>query len=297
MTLNLQLYDARRVPVAEDFESLVTLLSGDYRQVSRRRHRGSLIEFRDIRLTNSPRDNHIVHVAASHHHDAWYYPVNPRDFGQWPVSIMMLPRRTRYIFKGWSDLAADVRSFFVPGKGYYEELLDHSDGSQDKLAAFHNFTTALKSMELEGRSVFSYFRQLIVEGERAPVSDRFYALAHKDLGLALERARKQRLWAKSSTAFHPGATVSYKERTYGEGNIQLSIYGNEKVALSDCQLVEVDIDYYKDTLSHGLLELVPNKLLEKTTDPKMAYRLRWMAMKNVDSRDFDPPYLLEALEE
>jgi hypothetical protein len=119
---------------------------------------------------------------------------------------------------------------------------------------------------------------------------------HKDLEPALDRARKQKLWAKGSTAFHPGATSSYKEKTYGEGNIQLSLYANEKVELSDCLLVEVDIDYYRDELSHGLLELVPNKLLEKTTDPKMAYRLRWMAMRNIGGVEFDPPYVLERVD-
>jgi hypothetical protein len=291
--LTIELYDATRSLVPDDFESQVTLLRGDYRQIHRGRHRGATLEFIEIELTNGPLDNYIVHVAASHHYDAWYHPVNPRRLGGRPLSVMMLPRKTRYLFTEWGDLAAEVRKFIAQDSGYYEELLDHSDESRDRLAAFHNFTTALRSIQLEGRSAFSYFRQLIVDGELAPARDRFHALAHKELATALERARQQKLWAKGSTAFHPGATASYKEKAYGEGNIQLSLYGKEPVALSDCLMVEVDIDYYKDTLAHGLLELVPNKLLEKTTDPKMAYRLRWMAMRNVGGIGFEPPYVLE----
>ncbi|MFM8394037.1 MAG: hypothetical protein ACKOB4_08955 [Acidobacteriota bacterium] len=293
--LIIELYDATRTLVAEDFESQVTLLRGDYRQIHRGRHRGAQLPF-EVELTNGPLDNYIVHVAASHHHDAWFHPVNPRRLAGRPLSLMLLPRRSRYRFEPWTRLSVDIRKFLAAGQSFHDELLDGTDERQDILAAFHNFTTALKSIELEGRSAFSYFRQLIAAGERSPERDRFYALAHKDLEPALERARQQKLWAKGSTAFHPGSTSSYKEKMYGEGNVQLSIYGNEKVGLSDCLMVEVDIDYYKDTLSHGLLELVPNKLLEKTTDPKMAYRLRWMAMRNIGDLRFDPPYVLERLD-
>jgi hypothetical protein len=299
--LIIELYDSRRTMVSADFESQVTLLRGDYRAVHRGRHQGATLQF-ELELTNGPLDNYVVHVAAPHHYDAWYHPVNLRRFGGArrsagrSLSLMMLPRKTRYLFSPWAGLAVDLRRFIGQDGSYYDELLDHSEETQDKLAAIHNFTTALKSIELEGRSVFSYFRQLIVAGERAPERDRFYALAHKDLEPALERARRQKLWAKGSTAFHPGSTASYKEKAYGEGNIQLSLYGNEQVSLRDSLMVEVDIDYYKDTLSHGLLELVPNKLLEKTTDPKMAYRLRWMAMRNVAGLEFDPSYVLERLD-
>ena len=284
--LIIELYDSRRTLVSADFECQVTLLRGDYRQVHRGRHQGATLQF-ELELTNGPLDNYVVHVAAPNHYDAWYHPVNLRRFGGRSLSLMMLPRKTRYLFSPWAGLAVDLRRFLGQDSSYYDELLDHSEETQDKLAAIHNFTTALKSIELEGRSVFSYFRQLLVAGERAPERDRFYSLAHKDLEPALERARRQKLWAKGSTAFHPGSTVSYKEKTYGEGNIQLSLYGNEQASLRDGLLVEVD------TLSHGLLELVPNKLLEKTTDPKMAYRLRWMAMRNVAGLEFDPPYVLE----
>jgi hypothetical protein len=65
------------------------------------------------------------------------------------------------------------------------------------------------------------------------------------------------------------------------------------VGEKDFVRVEVDIDYYRDALSHALLELVPNKLAERTTDPKMAYRLRWIAMRNIGGIGFDPPYILE----
>lgn len=292
MNLTINLYDGTRSLVPADFESQITLLRGDFRQMLRARFRGQPPPI-ELEPTNSPLDNYAVHVAASHHYDTWFHPINIRRQGDRPVSLMMLPRRSRYRFEPWARLPADIRRFFVAGQATHDELLDGADDRQDILAAFHNFTTALRMTDLEGRTAFSYFRRLIFDPPRAPQRDRFFALAHHDLVEALERARKRKAWASASTAFHPGATASYKEKAFGEGNLQLSIFGREPVELSDAVMVEVDIDYYKDTLAHGLLELVPNKLLEKTTDPRMACRLRWIAARNSPGGAFDPPYLIE----
>ena len=297
--MNIELCDGTRELVVPTFESRITVINGALKIVEQRRVVGQPLPF-EVEVTNGPMDNYSVHVSATHYHDTWFHPIRIGKLGARPVSLMMLPRQTRYRFTTWDNLSADVREFFslelggeAAGLVKHNEMLEGPEKQRDILAAFHNFTTALKGLSLEGRPLFGYFRRLIWTGEKPPARDRFYALAHRDIGEALERARKRKEWANASTAFHPGATKSYKEKSYGEGNLQLSIYGKDDAWGRDFVKVEVDIDYYRDELSHGLLELVPNKLAERTTDPKMAYRLRWIAMRNSGGVGFEPPYILE----
>ena len=299
MTMRIELYDAARERVAPTFESRITLINGALKIVRQERIVGQALEV-PVEVTNGPIDNYSVHVSAAHCHDTWFHPVNIGRIGNRPVSLMMLPRKTRYRFEEWESLSGELRDFFSrdpgsegEGRDRYNDLLDGPERQQDILGAFHNFTTALTGIRLEGRTAFSYFRKLIWNGEKPPAGDRIYAVAHRDIGDALERGRKRKEWATASTAFHPGATKSYKEKSYGEGNLQISIYGKDDVGEKDFVRVEVDIDYYRDALSHALLELVPNKLAERTTDPKMGYRLRWIAMRNISGVGFDPPYILE----
>jgi hypothetical protein len=47
----------------------------------------------------------------------------------------------------------------------------------------------------------------------------------------------------------------------------------------DCVVVELDIDYYKDLLSHFFVEVLPNKFTGGLTDLRVVYLLRWMAGK------------------
>lgn len=59
-------------------------------------------------------------------------------------------------------------------------------------------------------------------------------------------------------------------------------------------VVEPDIDYYKDILSHGLLEALPNLLTGGKTDPRQDYLLLWMATKlEAVQPDFAPPCTVE----
>jgi hypothetical protein len=58
-------------------------------------------------------------------------------------------------------------------------------------------------------------------------------------------------------------------------------------------VVEPDIDYYKDLVAHGLLEVLPNALSGGKTDPRVAYQLRWMATKAEGVPAFDPPCTIE----
>jgi hypothetical protein len=65
-------------------------------------------------------------------------------------------------------------------------------------------------------------------------------------------------------------------------------------ATVDCVIVEPDIDYYKNILSHGLLEALPNLLTGGKTEARQDYVLRWTATKPEGVQpDFNPPFTIE----
>lgn len=57
---------------------------------------------------------------------------------------------------------------------------------------------------------------------------------------------------------------------------------------------EADIDCYKDLLSHGLLEVIPNALSHGLTEPAVAFALRWMAGMRAGLPPFNPLYTVES---
>ena len=96
---------------------------------------------------------------------------------------------------------------------------------------------------------------------------------------------------------HPGATLSYKQTQFDVANVQLTFHqGNTKTIAGptgsvDCVIVEPDIDYQKDLLSHFIIEVLPNKITAGLTDPRVAYLLRWMAGMQA-GLDFNPQYTI-----
>jgi hypothetical protein len=57
--------------------------------------------------------------------------------------------------------------------------------------------------------------------------------------------------------------------------------------------VEPDIDYFKDPGAHLLLEVIPNALTGRVTNPRIVYVLRWMAGQRSGIPNFDPLYTIE----
>jgi hypothetical protein len=110
--------------------------------------------------------------------------------------------------------------------------------------------------------------------------DRFFA--YPDLALcdqviiaALHGVRRQAGFA----VFHKGAMDSFMQTQPGEANVQLKLYASDVKLIdgSTCITVEADIDYYKDLLAHGLLEIVINSMSAALTNPRQVYVLRWIA--------------------
>jgi hypothetical protein len=62
-------------------------------------------------------------------------------------------------------------------------------------------------------------------------------------------------------------------------------------------VVEPDIDYFQDEVSHGILEVLPHLISQRVggkglTNPYAVYVLRWIAGRQAGMPEFAPPYTL-----
>jgi len=96
------------------------------------------------------------------------------------------------------------------------------------------------------------------------------------------------------------ATRSWKQTRFDVSNVQLTFHEDDTQdvtkpdgSIAHCVLVEPDIDYYKDLVAHGLLEVVPNLVSGGKTDPRTVYQMRWMAMKQEGLPEFAPPVTIK----
>lgn len=307
-TIALQLFDGARQPVGTSFETLIRLINGNKKKVHEAFHKGQPLPFA-VEFFDNFGDNYTVLATAKKHLDAGFFPVKVRRGETTKLDLMLLPKKNRYNFKqaAWPKLKTNdpkLIAFIANGvaseddaRGLYDELLDGADRQQDALACLHNLTTALKAVELGSATGMEFFKRLIWE-KKPPQRDRFFAYADVNLIQEIKQARPRNLWADASAALHPGATVSFKQVQFGEANIQLSFHENDKLDIGgvSCVKVEADLDYFNDNAAHFFLEVIPNALSGNRTNPKAAYLLRWIAGRHAGVPDFNPPYMLEAVE-
>jgi hypothetical protein len=178
----------------------------------------------------------------------------------------------------------------------YEKLRDGDQ--QPALASFFNLTTAMSQIHLTHGTAMDYMRQVIWDGDKSEAfaQDRFFGYSNLELIDELKQAEQQGQFAQELDpgVFHGTATLSYKQVLFGECNVQLTFHEKDKTPNPDWVKIEPDIDYYKDLVAHGLLEVLPNTITHGLTDPMTAYVLRWIAGRRVAGLpEFSPPYTVE----
>ena len=309
----IHVVNGRRTPFDPAVRLLVTAMDGHQKTAVRTFVNTNQIRLHDLDVHDSPADDYTVLVAAKDHSDAGFMPVKIVKNQQQDVHLMMLRRDATFQFDPFDSIVAraDLHTFLcgkAPGevKALYEGL---ASDNKPGLACLLNITTALEQMTLArfdgvDQKPLRSFKAL----RSAPSQDRLFAWVDRRLVQQVEAtvtapdAGQTRL-VKAPKGLHPGATVSYKQTDFGEGNVQLTFHETESdiVMGVDCTIVEADIDYFKDTASHILLEVFPNKLKARIhgkdsssslTDPKSVYGLRWIAAEQ-RGFNFAPPYVLQ----
>jgi hypothetical protein len=156
----------------------------------------------------------------------------------------------------------------------------------------------MQQAQLPQGSPIDYFKQVIWDrtGDFAMTQARFFAWADPALIDQVKRAKLQTppKFDDASFALHKGATGSYKQIEFGEANLQLTFHENDRKEVDgvNCVMVEPDIDYFRDTAAHLLVEVAVNTL-GGITDPRAVYALRWIAGRRAGIPEFDPLYTIE----
>lgn len=253
-------------------------------------------------------DNYTVIVNSQGYEDAAWMPVRISSAKPAAVDLMLIPKNAHLNFSGasWPALNS-IRPRFAQilsagvdnGPDHYSNLMEQNQGLV--LACFLNLLTAMSQIMLPSETTpLDYYWQPIWGDPQFPAAqDRFFAYVDKALVNDVVKAGKMGSFAQERDPgiFHPGATLSYKQTQFDVTNVQLTFHqGNAKSIQGpdgplDCVVVEPDIDYYQDLLSHFFVEVLPNKFTGGLTDPRAVYLLRWMAGKQAGS-DFNPLYTM-----
>ena len=253
-------------------------------------------------------DNYTVIVNAQGYEDAAWMPVRISPAKPAAVDLMLIPKDAHLNFSGASWRALNsVRPRFAQtlsagvdnAPDRYSNLMEQKQGLV--LACLLNLLTAMSEIMLPSeKTPLDYYWQPIWDDPQFPAAqDRFFAYVDKALVNDVVKAGKMGSFAQERDPgiFHAGATLSYKQTQFDVTNVQLTFHqGNAKRIQGpdgplDCVVVEPDIDYYKDLLSHFFVEVLPNKFTGGLTDPRAVYLLRWMAGKQAGS-DFNPLYTM-----
>jgi hypothetical protein len=251
-------------------------------------------------------DNYTVVAWTDGCSQAGFMPVKVNPQAPAIIDLMLLRKDATFNFPDarWDSLKQnhpDYAALLAAGaaddaaaEDRYTQLIEKQPAV---LACFFNLVTAMSQIFLPIGTPLDYIRELIWDDskQQGMKPDRFFAWADRKLiDQVIQAGHKQFAPEPDAAQFHPGATRSWKQVQFGEANVQLTFHEGQTQQIGgvDCVVVEPDIDYYKDPLAHATIEVFPNEVAHSRTDPRQVYVLRWIAGRNGDAPDFDPPYFL-----
>ena len=267
-------------------------------------------EFRD-----SPQDAHVVLASMKGHRDSGFMPVTVTETGATPVNLMLLPRQPAFAFASFAAIEAQhaalgrllSRSFGNGAAAQFETL--QTGATRAPLACLLNIVEALDVLALQHQkhdTLVDYIDRLDLTPALSWLrQDRFFAWVDETIEDAITTSG---LFRKAPDALHPGARVSYKQFGFGEANVQITLHPESGGTAGGVKVIkaEFDIDYFRDSAAHLLLEVFPNHLKrfvfgsgssESLTDPALAYGLRWIAARQpnapAQTRPFAPAFAIQ----
>jgi hypothetical protein len=249
-------------------------------------------------------DLYTVTASANGYQPAGFTPVTVRATNPVSLDLMLIPKNGTYHFVATSLSAIQT---LRPGLGRlleagaasaadaqnrYSDLLEKQPAA---LADILNITAALEQIHLPSGTPEDYLQELVWDNTMK--QDRFFVWADTRLADQISQAAARGVFAPEpgSGVFQAGATRVYKQIQFGEANVQFAFHERNRKSINgtDCVVVELSVDYYKDLQAHLLLEVISNTLNGALTDPRMVYVLRWIAGRRAGVPEFDPLYTIQ----
>ena len=311
-TIRLNIVNGSREPVPDDLSMLVRVLDGSKRQVATKFVNGSVVPILGLPFHDNADDWYTIVVHADGYEDAGIFPVRLQLGRLLDAWVMLVPKSGNFHFPPIETIQADKLLYPLLANGAPGDVAVRYHNTLEnkplQLGALLTIGTAIRDIPLDDMSSpLTYYWEVIWD---LNMQDRFWAWVDAGLADRIARLASLHSFAEEQDAehFHPGipgrvqaATRSWKQTRFDVSNVQLTFHEKDTrtVKLPDgtsvaCVIVEPDIDYYKDLLSHGLLEVLPNLVTGGLTDPRQDYCLRWMATKLEGVQpDFSPPVTIE----
>ncbi len=300
--VNLTIYDGTRQPVKPETQILVTVYDGAQNRLLSQDIMGPRVTLR-LPFHNNFADDYSIITSASGYQQAGFQPVQVSPNVPQALDLMLLAKGGSFHFAQakWQDVVAKkplLSHIFSASAAtgdaataYGQLMEDHPDC----LACLLNITTAMQQIFLARGTPLDYFKRLDLP---ALAPDRIFGYADAKLVDEVRSAAQLGQFATEppiDLLLHGDATSSFKQIQFGEANVQLTFHEHNRKIIDgvDCVYVEPDIDYYKDTGAHLLLEVLPNKLTGNVSDPRVVYVLRWIAGQHAGIPEFDPLYTIE----
>jgi hypothetical protein len=297
----INLYDGTRQLMPSTATPLITVTDGNKQVVFRDFINGPTMVI-DVPCYDNLRDQYTVVASAKNSITAGFFPVNVSPNVVRPVFLMLPPSNPEFNFLKWKDLkqrSPQIAKLFSKGvrapaaKRRYEDLIEDQPMS---LACLFNILTTAGEIRLGTNTVLDYFRVVVWDEPNRPMKqDRFFAYADPELLTQVRVASEAGEFAEEPNPgiLHEGATCSFKQLQFGEANLQLTFHENDpSPPRTNWMLVESDIDYFKDLGAHTLLEVLPGFF--GLTDPTSVYVLRWIAGRQANMAEFNPPYTIRS---
>jgi hypothetical protein len=299
----VNVFDGTRQPYSDKPKLLITVIDGNQKTQDRDFHDQSSVLFTKLPLFNNFGDNYTFLASADGYKDTGFQPVKLAANVDQIVDLMLIPKSNQLNFADatWKALGKSrpgLQALFANGASSdqqaaqrYGDILEDDEGLI--LACLLNITTAMLQIQLPQQTPLDYIKRIIWdrEGQFAMAQDRFYAWADPQLKEQIKQAKQQPhpKFADAPFILHPGATSSYKEIEFGEANVQFTFHENDRLKIDgvNCVMLEPDIDYFRNTLNHLVLEVAVNAF-GSLTDPKAVCVLRWIAGRRAGVPEFDP---------
>ena len=299
--VTVNIFDGTRQPIPAGKQILLTVRDGAQNQLYRNFVPGPSVKL-ELPFHNNFADNYAIITYVDQYEQAGFQPVNIGPSVPVQLDLMLLPKNSTFHFAAarWSDVQArkplvgKIFAASVAGAAAdaYSDLMEQHP---DYLACLLNITTAMQQISLPHNSPLDYFKTFDVPN-LAP--DRIFGFADAALVDQVRLAAQQGEFDTEPAidlGLHGDATSSFKQKQFGEANVQLTFHENHRQTIDgvDCVYVEPDIDYYKDPGAHLLLEVIPNGLTGNVSNPRVVYVLRWIAGQRAGIPEFDPLYTIE----
>jgi len=309
-SIRINIVDGARQPFQDNLDLLIRILDGRKKEVRSQWAQGPAIPIPGLAFHDSPDDWYTVIVHASGYEDGAVYPVRLQQGRLVDAWLMLEPTHASFHFAPIEALKADARLFQLLANGApgdvaarYEDTLE---AQPTLVGTLLTLGTAIRDIPLDDlTSPLDYYWEVLWD-ELMP--DRFFAWVDARLADRIATLEKLHSFAAEADPAHwhpaiPGkcqaATRSWKQTRFDVANVQLTFHEDDKRRIVkpnggsvDCVIVEPDIDYFKDLLAHGLLEVLPNLATRGKTDPRTVYALRWTSTKLEGLPEFNPPVTL-----